>query len=153
MTSNPSMENAFIPGVPHRWTALSVALTAIGFVVFWPLGLAMVVYVLWGEKIAACARGSEGAFDRFRKTADDFGRSFRADFGSRAGGFAGFGRRTGNAAFDAWRDAQLSRLAEERRKVDEITEAFEAHLRAARGAHDEARQREEFETFMANRRA
>ncbi|MFD1333202.1 DUF2852 domain-containing protein, partial [Methylopila musalis] len=59
---------------------------------------------------------------------------------------------TGNAAFDAWRAAELERLAAERRSVDEATAAFEAHLAAERGAFDDVRQREAFERFMRERR-
>ncbi|HEY0292778.1 MAG TPA: DUF2852 domain-containing protein [Hansschlegelia sp.] len=152
MTSNPFADDAAaaaIPGVPHRWTALTVALTAIGFVVFWPLGLAMVAYVLWGEKISAWARGSGGAVSKFRQAADDFGRNFRTEFPPKNFGLGA--RPTGNAAFDDWRDAELARLAEERRKIDETVAAFEAHMRAERGAYDATRQREEFERFMSGR--
>lgn len=156
MTSNPYADEsaaAAIPGVPHRWTALTIALTAIGFVVFWPLGLAMVAYVIWGERIQAWARVDGGPAAKARRAADEFARSVREEFSPK--GFAGFGaaspRRTGNAAFDAWRTAELRRLDEERRKIDETTAAFEAHLNAERGAFDEGRQREEFERFMAAR--
>jgi hypothetical protein len=156
MTSNPSFDDAAtaaIPGVPHRWTALTIALTVIGFIVFWPLGLAMIAYVLWGQKIAAATRGSTGAAgatDWFKKAADDFGRNIREEFSPK--GFSGV-RRTGNPAFDAWRASELARIEEERRKLDETTAAFEAHLRAERGAYDEGRAREEFDRFMSERRA
>ena len=158
MTSNPPIdEGSAIPGVPHRWTALTIALTAIGLVVFWPLGLAMIVYVIWGERILAEARGTDGLVAKARRACDDLGRTFRSEFRPRgsdgAGASCGFGtsRRTGNAAFDAWRDAELRRLDEERRKIDETTAAFEAHLRAERGAQDDSRQREEFDRFMSGR--
>ncbi|GLK81161.1 DUF2852 domain-containing protein [Methylopila turkensis] len=154
MTSNPYADDsaaAVIPGVPHRWTALTIALTAIGFIVFWPLGLAMVVYVVWGERIAAWAKSpanplkAGGPFANARRAAEDFGRNVRGDFGRKAA--------TGNAAFDAWRDAELRRLNEERAKLDETTAAFEAHLRAERGGQDDTRQREEFDRFMRERGA
>lgn len=157
MTSNPPIDDgsAAIPGVPHRWNALTIALTAIGFVVFWPLGLAMIVYVIWGEKIMAATRGQGGGgFAKARQAAEEVGRNFREEFRPRAGAYAsGFGtaRRTGNVAFDAWRDGELKRLEDERRKLDEATSAFEAHLRAERGASDEGRQREEFDRFMEGR--
>ena len=149
MTSNPYADDvAAIPGVPHRWTALTIALTVIGFVVFWPLGLAMIAYVLWGERIMGWARGGDGACAKFRRAAEDLGRNFREEFSTKG---AGVRHPTGNAAFDAWREAQMRRLDEERRKIEETTAAFEAHLRAKRGAFDESQQREEFEGFMAGR--
>lgn len=157
MTQNPPIgETSAIPGVPHRWTALTIALTAIGFIVFWPLGLAMVAYVLWGERILAETRGESGVAAKAKRAFDDLGRTFREEFrprGQASSGTYGFGgsRRTGNAAFDAWREAELARLDEERRKIDETTAAFEAHLRAERGQHDDSRQREEFDRFMHGR--
>ncbi|MFC3693044.1 DUF2852 domain-containing protein [Chenggangzhangella methanolivorans] len=163
MTQNPPIdEGSAIPGVPHRWTALTIALTAIGFVVFWPLGLAMLVYVLWGERILAEARSESGIAAKVKRATEDLGRTFREEFrprgaadaaGGASRGSCGFGafKRTGNAQFDAWRDAELRRLDEERRKLDETTAAFEAHLRAERGAHDDSRQREEFDRFMSGR--
>lgn len=54
----------------------------------------------------------------------------------------GAARATGNAAFDAYRDETLKRLEEER-------EAFETYLQRLREAKDKA----EFEQFMAERRA
>lgn len=155
MTSNPPYDDvdSAIPGVPHRWNALTIALTLIGFVVFWPLGLAMIAYVIFGEKIRAAVRGGEtSGWTKARQAAEDFGRNMRDEFRPRAGAY-GFGgsARTGNAAFDAWREAELKRIGEERRKLEETTAAFEAHLRAERGAFDESRQREEFERFMAGR--
>lgn len=163
MTSNPPFDdmNSAIPGVPHRWNALTIALTVIGFIVFWPLGLAMIAYVVAGEKIMAAVRGGDG-LGKARRAAEEWGRTVRDEFRPRGGsgygfGGAGFGgsgfgaRKTGNAAFDAWREAELKRLEEERRKLDETTAAFEAHLRAERGADDQNRQREEFDRFMSGR--
>lgn len=156
MTQNPPIDDgSAIPGVPHRWTALTIALTAIGFVVFWPLGLAMIVYVLWGERILAETRSGNGVASKVKRAAEDLGRTFREEFRPRGagGGSCGFGasRRTGNAQFDAWREAELRRLDEERRKLDETTAAFEAHQRAERGAHDASRERDEFDRFMSGR--
>ena len=56
---------------------------------------------------------------------------------------------TGNAAFDEWRTAELARLDEERRKLDEAQREFAEYVDAIRRAKD----REEFERFMAERRA
>ena len=56
---------------------------------------------------------------------------------------------TGNAAFDDWRTAELARLDEERRKLDDAQRDFAEYVDAIRRAKD----REEFERFMAERRA
>jgi hypothetical protein len=56
---------------------------------------------------------------------------------------------SGNAAFDDWRDAELARLDEERKKLDEMRREFDQHMRDLRMARD----REEFDRFMASRQA
>ena len=56
---------------------------------------------------------------------------------------------TGNMAFDEWRTAELARLDEERRKLDDAQREFAEYVEAIRRAKD----REEFERFMAERRA
>ena len=58
-------------------------------------------------------------------------------------------RFDGNAAFNEWRTAELSRLDEERRKLDEAQREFAEYSDAIRRAKD----REEFDRFMAERRA
>ncbi len=118
------------------WTPATIALMVLGFMVFWPLGFAMLAYIIWGDRL-----------DTFKsevnRSTDDFFRSFR---GSRRG--SAFGERSGNVAFDEWRDAEIERLNEERRKLDEARAEFDAHMRDLRMARD----REEFDAFMARRR-
>ena len=35
--------------IKPQWGPLTIALMVLGFVIFWPLGLAMLAYILWGE--------------------------------------------------------------------------------------------------------
>ena len=115
------------------WTPATIALMVVGFMVFWPLGLAMLAYILWG--------------DRLEDFKGDWGKARAGFFGScrkgRHGGFA----RTGNIAFDDWREKELERLAEERRKLEELREEFDAYARELRRAKDQ----QEFDRFMAER--
>lgn len=89
------------------WIAAMVA----GFVVFWPIGLALVAYMTITSKWQL-ARGC-----------------------SRHKGMRGMGwramRGTGNAAFDAYKEDTLRRLEEEQ-------QAFEDFLRRLREAKDKA---------------
>lgn len=120
------------------WTPATIALTVIGFMVFWPLGLAMLAYIIWGDKLDGfkrdANRATDGIFAACRRGADKTHRW-------------GHGTRTGNVAFDEWRDKELERLAEERRKLDEMYEEFDAYGRELRRAKDQ----EEFDRFMAER--
>jgi hypothetical protein len=116
------------------WTPATIALMVIGFLVFWPLGLAMLAYILWGDRLHRFKHD-------FSRATDDFLAACR-----RGGSFAA-APRTGNVAFDEWREKELARIEEERRKLDEMREEFDAYLRELRRAKDQ----EEFDRFMAER--
>jgi hypothetical protein len=118
------------------WTPATIALMVLGFMVFWPLGLAMLAYIIWGDRLDAFKAD-------VNRATDDFACSFRRKSGH------GMRASSGNAAFDEWRDAELSRLDEERKKLDEMRKEFDQHMRDLRMARD----RKEFEQFMADRQA
>ncbi|MCX2724760.1 DUF2852 domain-containing protein [Roseibium salinum] len=122
--------------IKPAWTPATIALMVLGFMVFWPLGLAMLAYILWGDRFEAMFRDArdqwrgsplKGAFDQMSNSA----------------GYA----RTGNAAFDDYRERELKRLEEERAKLDTMRAEFDDFLRELRRARDQ----EEFDRFMANR--
>jgi hypothetical protein len=115
------------------WTPATIALTVIGFMVFWPLGLAMLAYIIWGDRLDGFKR------DVNRATDGVFAGCRKASWSANA--------RTGNVAFDDWREKELERLAEERRKLDEMREDFDAYARELRRAKDQ----DEFDRFMAER--
>ncbi|MEM8877054.1 MAG: DUF2852 domain-containing protein [Pseudomonadota bacterium] len=94
----------------------------LGFIIFWPLGLAMLAWIIWGEKVADRMRDAEV---RWRS------------------------EKTGNHAFDDYRKAEIERLEEERRRLDAEREEFETYLRDLKRARDQ----EEFDRYMAERRA
>ena len=114
------------------WTPATIALMVIGFMVFWPLGLAMLAYILWGDRLDGFKRDVNKATD---------------------GMFAGCRRgahrahRTGNVAFDDWRENDLERIAEERRNLEEMREEFDSYMRELRRAKDQ----QEFDRFMSER--
>lgn len=100
-----------------------IALMVIGFVLFWPVGLGILFYLIWSGKMQAWRheRRGYGCASKFRRYAH----------GS-----------TGNSAFDAYRDETLKRMEEEQK-------AFGEFLERLRRAKDQA----EFEQFMTERRA
>jgi hypothetical protein len=118
---------------------LEIAGIIMGFIFAWPLALA---YLVW--KMCGYPKYDEAkAFfrDTFGRAADDLFNSRRA-----AGGFAYAG--SGNAAFDEYRRSELERLEEERRKLDEEAREFRNFVEELKRAKD----REEFDAFMARRR-
>ena len=121
------------------WTPATIALMVIGFMVFWPLGLAMLAYIIWGDRLEGfkrdANRATDGIFAGCRRASD---KAHRWGHGS---------ARTGNVAFDDWRTKELERLDEERRKLEEMRDEFDEYARELRRAKDQ----EEFDRFMANR--
>lgn len=116
------------------WTPATIALMIVGFMIFWPLGLAMLAYILFGDRLDTFKRDINDA-------TDSVARAFRSKTETT------FAHSTGNVAFDEWRETELHRLEEERRKLEEMRAEFDAHMRELRRARD----REEFESFMAAR--
>ena len=100
----------------ERGRSAWIALAVVGLVVFWPIGLALIAYIIWSKRMR-CNRWGQH-------------RSFRSHGMS----------RTGNTAFDSYREETLKRLEEER-------DAFVSFLSQLRAAKDRA----EFDQFMTNR--
>lgn len=97
------------------FTPLTIALMVLGFIVFWPLGLAMLAYAFWGHRMRGFVEGLKTGIDRGGPGAWSLAGT------TSAGPFA---RRTGNSAFDEYRRAELDRLeAERRRRADGPTTA------------------------------
>lgn len=123
-----------------EWNPATIALTVLGFVVFWPLGLAMLTYILFGERLHNFKRDANAAVDRgFGRCRDTF----------RSAGFQTYSGATGNAAFDDWRRKELERIENERRKLDEMRAEFDDYLAELRKAKDQ----DEFSRFMRERGA
>ena len=117
------------------WTPATIALMVLGFIIFWPLGLAMLAYILWGDRLDGFKRDVDRATDTVN------------GWCSRANRHSAYSR-SGNVAFDEWREVELARLDEERRKLDEAIQDFEEYQRELRRAKD----KEEFDEFMNNRK-
>ena len=116
------------------WTPLTIVLMVIGFIVAWPLGLIMLAYILWGDRIPEVRR--------------HFGEMTKSDWaGAPRSERRGFGGHSGNFAFDDYRSAELKRLDEERKRLDEERRQFESYVRDLRRARD----KEEFDRFMSER--
>jgi hypothetical protein len=126
--------------IKPQWGPLTIALMVLGFIVFWPLGLAMLAYILWGEMFGGTSEKAEAWINQKRAWCQDRG-SRHSSYG------AWRGPSTGNAAFDDYRAEQLRRLDEERRRLDEDIREFHDYLKNLRMARD----REEFDRFMRER--
>jgi uncharacterized protein DUF2852 len=123
--------------IKPEWSFITISLMVVGFILFWPLGLAVLAYILWGERFG----GSSDKAERWiHKQKDGWNSRSRRHRGSR--------HSSGNAAFDDYRQEQMQRLDEERRRLDEEVSQFQGFVRNLRMARD----RDEFDRFMRDRR-
>lgn len=130
-------------GLTRRWSAWEVGAMVAGFVIFWPLGL-VAIFLKWknGEMWSGASDGKAPWAGVNWKGADFQAWKSQAGFGGQSG-------RTGNAAFDEYRRNELARLEEERRKLEAEQREFVTFLERLRKAKDQ----DEFDRFMAERRA
>ena len=52
--------------IKPQWGPLTIALMVLGFVVFWPLGLAVLAYILWGEMFGGSVRQGRAVHEQRR---------------------------------------------------------------------------------------
>ena len=105
-----------------------IAAMILGFVVFWPIGLGILAYLIWSGRMGSWKYCGPG-------------RWYNERAGSNRRGCGRHGRASsGNRAFDEYRAETLRRLEEEQK-------AFADFLERLRHAEDKA----EFDQFMADR--
>jgi hypothetical protein len=141
-----------------RWGPLEIAAMVLGFIVCWPIGLAILGYMIYQRKTGAPDLQTM-ASAKWSEARSAFAARSSASSKSWAGGGCGWGGSgssrasyappSGNSAFDEWKVSELRRLDEERRRLDEAHREFSEYVEAIRRAKD----REEFDRFMAERRA
>jgi Sec-independent protein translocase protein TatA len=127
--------------IKPEWSFVTIALMVLGFIMFWPLGLAVLAYIIWGEKFGGSA---DKAGDWINKN-----KSRMSSCKSHKGkGYKSSHHSTGNAAFDEYRQEQMKRLNEERQRLDEEINEFHDYMRHLHMARD----REEFDRFINERK-
>lgn len=130
---------------PFPRRSLEIGAIVVSFIYWWPLGLALVAWKVAGYPALAELRGlaTRGAANwtgEAGRPASRFARAFEA---------ASHRGATGNEAFDAYRKAEIDRLDAQRRALQEESRAFAEFVDELKRARD----REQFDAFMAKRRA
>lgn len=133
--------------IKPQWSPITIALMVMGFVIFWPIGMLVLGYILWGEKFGGSADKAQSYWNKGRDwCAPNRGRGRGRRHGFDNHHYAQ--SSSGNAAFDDYRADQLRRLEEERARLDAEIEAFHDYMANLNKAKD----REEFDRFMNERR-
>jgi len=113
-----------------------IALTVLGFALWWPAGLAMLTFLILSGRLRAMRCGGQ-----WYNMSEQAGGA-RGPWGRGCRGRGRYGARpSGNKAFDDYREETLRRLEEEQKE-------FQEYLERLRQARDKA----EFDQFMAERR-
>jgi Protein of unknown function (DUF2852) len=110
-----------------------IAATVLGFIIFWPVGLALLAYMIWSKRMFSHSCNHQ---DRHARWAAKMDRKFAESRGRHGYGMGS----SGNVAFDTYKADALRRLEEEQ-------EAFEAFIQRLRDAKDKA----QFDSFMEDR--
>lgn len=127
------------------WKAVEVLAMVLGFIVFWPIGLAVLGWKFWQRKSGYPGDIVSFGREKWERWANWSHGSGRWGFAANHWSAPGFGMgSTGNRAFDEWRTTELARLEEERQKLVAAEREFAKFMENLRHARD----REEFERFM-----
>lgn len=121
-------------GGGHPLRGWRLPLMILGFIAWWPIGLALLaLFFFWRPAMACNANWTAPWKARMREAMD--ARPWSA------------APSTGNVAFDEYRANVLARLEEERRQLDAQAAEFGEFVKQLRRAKDQ----EEFERFMQSR--
>ncbi|BAT59911.1 hypothetical protein GJW-30_1_02446 [Variibacter gotjawalensis] len=121
--AHPSMEA--IPPILRGWNPLTTTAMILGFIFFWPIGLAMIAWN-WTTQFGWRTWGGRRSRRERRELVQP---------------------ETGNTAFEAWKADELARLEAERQKLAAAQAEFAGFVDQLKRAKD----REEFDRFMTNR--
>ncbi|MGL4279698.1 MAG: DUF2852 domain-containing protein [Albidovulum sp.] len=105
-----------------------IAAMVLGFIFFWPIGIALLAYMIWSKRMFSKCQG--------RGMAHHDHHAYMNSMRMRRYGF----RASGNSAFDAYKADTLDRLEREQ-------EEFEAFLKRLRESRDKA----EFDQYLDER--
>jgi hypothetical protein len=115
-----------------------IAVMVLGFIIWWPLGLAALAFILWSGRMGCHARGSARWEHKMHRMQEKMERMKGRMEGS---SWWSHSPSSGNAAFDEYKAETLRRLEEEQKE-------FRSFLDRLRMSKDRA----EFDQFMADRR-
>ncbi len=114
-----------------------IAAIVAGFIIWWPVGLALLGWALWRDQIKA-----NPVVQKFMQGSMPKPPSMPS--------MSGFlGRRPSNSALAEYLEQEQARLKAEQQKLDELVQAFEAFKSAERKAADQR----DFDEFLRHREA
>ncbi|QJP16510.1 DUF2852 domain-containing protein [Starkeya sp. ORNL1] len=116
-----------------------IALTVLGFMAWWPLGLAILAFSIGSGRMGCRSRQTD--FAHWQEQGRDAVRNAFDGRWGRGGQWGRGFRPSGNRAFDEYREETLRRLEDEEREFKDFLERLR-----------QAKDKSEFDQFMADRR-
>ncbi len=117
-----------------------ITLMVLSFIIFWPAGLAILGYMIWSGRMGSWSKSVSNGPGRWYNSGAN---TAAAKWSCSRSKHRRHGLKpTGNAAFDEYREQTMQRLEEEQHQFEEYLERLR-----------QARDKEEFDSFMAERKA
>jgi hypothetical protein len=114
-----------------------IALVVVSFILFWPIGLALLIYLKWSGRMFCSRRYGHWSGPEGRENRREAREQWRAWKQRQRWGH----QTSGNVAFDEYREETLRKLDEEQREFRDFLDRLRA-----------AKDRAEFDQFMTERR-
>lgn len=116
-----------------------ITLMVLGFIIHWPIGLAILAYIIWSGRMSCWRHGGPGRWQS--EGTEGFYEKASSWCGRRAGWRRhGAWNTSGNSAFDEYRAETLRRLEDEQKEFREFLDRLR-----------QAKDKSEFDQFMADR--
>jgi len=116
-----------------NWSCFNIATMVLGFVLFWPIGLFVLCWILAGRNVRTIPRVFRQQFSRLT----GFARSDR---------YGGWDKSVDNDVFNEYQQTQFDRINEIKDEIRERSRRFNDYRANAKRRADE----EEFNNFMAD---
>lgn len=116
-----------------------IALLVVSFILFWPIGLALLIYLKWSGRMFCSRHGRYGHW--YGPEDRSGGREAREEWRAWKRRHRWGAQGSGNVAFDEYREETLRKLDEEQREFRDFLDRLRA-----------AKDRAEFDQFMNERR-
>ncbi|MFK8081203.1 MAG: DUF2852 domain-containing protein [Granulosicoccus sp.] len=118
-------------GHSHRWSGTNIAVMVLGFVMFWPLGLVILAWIMSGRDVRDLPGAVKARWQQF--------------FGGNPVDCR-FASSTDNIVFNEYQQTQYDRISEIRNEIRERARRFKDFSMNARRHAD----KEEFDRFMSS---
>lgn len=116
-----------------NWSGINIAAMVIGFVLFWPIGLFLLYWILTGRNVRTIPRAFRSQFSRLTGFCDP-------------DHYAGYSDYESNVVFNEYQQTQFDRINEIKDEIRERSRRFNEYRTNAKRRADE----EEFNNFMAD---